>query len=171
MEKTKMSSQEQTREEFMIACKADGTDETTCANRWAAAHSANPSVTPAKQSPGDTDLLREIEMLKAQIETRERQLKQAIDIASRANDERKAKEEGEKQKLISSIQIDGPFPKEDLEQKSLSELQIMRYTLDKGLQKTFASVAAELDAAGKRRTPQLTAGYYDAATKTWKGGI
>jgi hypothetical protein len=168
---TNMSNEELTKEEFMVACKADGTEESVCEARWTAAHSANPNVTPAKQSPGDADKDRKIEMLEAQLETRERQLRQAIDIADRANNERKAKEEGERQKLINSIQIDGPFPKTDLEKKSLSELQIMRYTLDKGLQKTFANVAAEIDASKRKKQPFLTAGYYDSETKTWKGGI
>ena len=162
---------ELTREEFMVACKADGTDETTCEARWNAAHSANPAVTPAKKSPGDADLLRKIEMLEAQIATRETQLRQAIEIAGRANDERKAREEGEKQRLIDSIRLDSKFSKEDLETKSLNDLQTMRITLDKSIEKTFANVAAEIDAAKRKKQPHLTAGYYDAATKTWKGGI
>lgn len=166
-----MSSQEQTREEFMIACKADGTDETTCANRWAAAHSANPSVTPAKTSPGDSDLLREIEMLKAQLQTRETQLRQAIDIAGRANEERAAREDAEKSRLIDSIRIDSKFSKNDLTTKTLQDLQTIRITLDKSIEKTFASVAADMDAAKRKTQPHLTAGYFDAATKTWKGGL
>ena len=166
-----MSSEELTREEFMVACKADGTEESVCTARWEAAHSANPSVTPSKQSPGDAALIREIEMLKAQLQTRENQLRQAIDIAGRANTERQAREEAEKQRLIDSIRIDSKFSKNDLTTKTLQDLQTIRITLDKSIEKTFASVAADMDAAKRKTQPHLTAGYFDAATKTWKGGL
>ena len=164
-----------TQEEFMTTCVADGTARDVCEARWKAANEISPEVAPPVIAPGDANyvagLLRQIEMKDAQIETRERQLRQAIDIADRANDERKAKEEGEKLKLINSIQLDAPFSKDDLKKKSLPDLYTMRYTLDKGLQKTFASVAAEMDAAKRKPKPTLTAGYFDAATKTWKGGM
>jgi hypothetical protein len=175
-----MSSEELTREEFMVACKADGTEESVCAARWEAAHAANPSVTPAKTSPGDVKsildeiktLRRENAMLRGERDTRTKQLRQAVDIAGRANDLAKARDEEEKQRLVNSIQLDSKgFTKDELTKKDLSELQIIRTTLDKSLIKDFASVAAEIDAAKKSRKPHLTAGYYDSATQTWKGGI
>ena len=116
-------------------------------------------------------LLRKIEMLKAQVRLREDQLQQAIGIATRANDERKAREAAEKAQLIQSIQIDGKFPKDELESKSVDELTTIRYTLDRSLEKTFASVAADFEAQRRKREPQLTAGYYDRDTGTWKGGV
>jgi len=119
----------------------------------------------------DADLMRQVEMLKAQVETREKQLRQAIDIANRANDERKARDEAEKGKLLDSIIVDSHFTKDELKDKSLSELQTMRITLDKSIEKTFASVAAEMDEAKRIKQPFLTAGAWDAQNKKWVGGL
>ena len=119
-----------------------------------------------KTVASDADLLRKIEMLQAQVDTREKQLKQAIDIANRANDERKARDEAEKQKLIDSVMIDSKFDKEYLAQKSLSELQTMRITLDKSIEKTFESVAAEIDAANKPKLMGIT--YWDSKSNDWR---
>jgi hypothetical protein len=109
-------------------------------------------------------------MLRAQIKTRETQLRQAIEIANRANDERKAKDYAEKARLISSIQMDSHFTKDELTKKTLPDLQVIRLTLDKSIEKTFASVAAEIDEAGRKRTPHLTAGAWDPVKKQWVGG-
>jgi len=166
-----MSSVEQTREEFMTACKADGTDEAVCAARWKAAHEVTPTPSQPAQSPGDAALLKQVEMLKARVAIRDKQLKQAIEIANRANDKRKAEQEAEKQSLILSIQSDSKFSKDELEAKTLEDLQTMRLTLDRSTEKSFASVAAEIDAANRKVEPYLTAGYYDPASKTWKGGV
>ena len=119
----------------------------------------------------DADLLNKIAMLEARLDTREKQLKQAIDIANRANDERKALDEKEKAKLIDSIQQDSKFTKDDLKDKSLSELNTMRITLDRSIEKTFASVAAEMDEAKRSKQPLFTVGAFDSKTQSWKGGI
>jgi hypothetical protein len=119
----------------------------------------------------DAELLKKIAMLEARVETREKQLKQAIDIANRANDEAKARETKEKEGLISSIQQDSKFTVEDLKDKSLSDLQTIRITLDRSIEKTFASVAAEIDEQKRSHQPQLTLGMYDSTKKTWVGGI
>jgi len=119
----------------------------------------------------DADLLRQIEMLKAQVDTREKQLKQAIDIANRANDAQKARDEAEKAKLVESVMMDSKFSKDDLTGKTLAELQTMRITLDKSIEKTFASVAAELDEKRHRHAPLFTAGAWDSKTQTYVGGI
>lgn len=169
---------QQTKEEFMIACLADGTSREVCDARWTAAHEVSPEVPPAAESPastgaptmGDRNLYRENEMLRAQIKTRETQLRQAIEIANRANDERKAKDYAEKERLITTIQMDSHFSKDELTKKTLPDLQVMRLTLDKSIEKTFASVAAEIDAAGHKRTPHLTAGAWDSEKKQWVGG-
>lgn len=167
---------QQTKEEFMVACLADGTAREVCDARWAAAHEVSPAVAPAAESPASTgtptmgDLYREIEMLRAQVKTRETQLRQAIEIANRANDERKAKDDAQKLNLISSIQMDSHFSKDELAKKTLGDLQVMRLTLDKSIEKTFASVAAEIDAEKHRRKPHLTAGAWDSEKKKWVGG-
>jgi LPS O-antigen subunit length determinant protein (WzzB/FepE family) len=137
-----------------------------------------PESKPEQKPPGtdakpatDYELMRENEMLKAQVKLREDQLRQAITIANKANDQQKARDEAEKQHLINSIIIDGKFDKESLTDKTLSELQLIRTTLDKSIEKTFANVAAEMDEAKRKKQPLLTVGYYDTASKTWKGGL
>lgn len=126
------------------------------------------------KAPGASDyasLLRKNEMLEARVALREKQLRQAIGIANRANDERKAKDEAEKQSLIQSIQMDGKFSKDELEKKNLDELHTIRFTLDRSIEKTFANVAAEIDAAKRKRQPLLTAGSWDPEKKKWVGGV
>ena len=115
------------------------------------------------------DLLRENEMLQAQVALREKQLRQAIDIANRANDERKAKETAQHTMLVNSIQMDSHFTKDELAKKNLHELQTIRLTLDKSMEKTFAYVAAEIDAAKRKKVPHLTAGAWDG--EKWVGGV
>jgi LPS O-antigen subunit length determinant protein (WzzB/FepE family) len=128
---------------------------------------------PAENKPvaSDADLLRQIEMLKAQVDTREKQLKQAIDIANRANDAQKARDEAEKAKLIDSITMDSHYTKDALQNKPLTELQIMRTTLDCSIEKTFASVAAEMDQNNRKHAPLFTAGAWDSKTQTYVGGV
>jgi preprotein translocase subunit SecD len=128
-------------------------------------------ILPPKPEAGDRDLLRKINMLEIQLKNREDQLRQAIEIANRANDERKAREEAEKQKLITSIMMDGKFNKDELEDKTLAELQTMRITLDHSIQKTFANIAADIAEQRKNRKPSLTAGAWDKEKKQWVGGI
>lgn len=168
---------QQTEEEFMAACLADGTSREVCQARWDAAHQTNPTVPPAQESPASTgtpsmgDLIRENEMLRARIKVREDQLKQAIEIANRANDQNKAKDNAQKRMLIDSIQMDSHFAKDELEKKTLSELQVIRLTLDKSMAKTFASVAADIAAENQKKQPLLTAGAWDREKKRWVGGI
>lgn len=172
---------QQTKEEFMTACLADGTSREVCDARWTAAHEVSPEVPPPTESPAATgtptmgDLTNENEMLRARLKVREGQLKQAIGIANRANDENKAKTNAEKEMLVTSIQMDSDFEKDDLAKKHLNELRTIRLTLDKSMNKTFASVAADMAAADRKRKPLLTVGYCagkDSNGKTiWKGGI
>ena len=150
-----------TKEDLMAACMKGGKSEAECTQM----------MTDAFPVSGDSGLLTKIAMLEGRVETREKQLKQAIDIANRANDEAKARETKEKQGLIDSIQQDSKFTAEDLKDKSLGELQTMRITLDRSIEKTFASVAAEIDEQKRTRQPQLTIGMYDSVNKKWVGGI
>ena len=108
-------------------------------------------------------------MLRGRLEVRERQIKQAIGIANRANEENKAKDNAQKIMLIDSIQMDSEFTKDALAKKNLHELQTIRLTLDKSMEKTFASVAAEIDAAKRKKVPHLTAGAWDG--EKWVGGV
>jgi len=172
-----MSSIEQTKEEFMTACLADGTAREVCEARWNAAHETNPEVPAATQSSASTgtpamgDLIKETEMLRARLKLREDQLKQAIEIANKANAQTKAKDDAQKTMLITSIQMDSDFTQEELSKKHLTELQTIRLTLDKSMQKTFASVAADIDAAKRKKGPFLTVGAWDREKKQWVGGI
>jgi hypothetical protein len=150
------------KDELMAACIKGGMSEIDCRKKMMDAF-------PVPHT--DEDLRRKNEMLQAQIDTREKQLKQAIDIANRANDEHKARDEADKAKLIDSIMMDSKFGKDDLTGKSLQDLQTMRITLDRSIEKTFASVAADIEASKHSKQPLLTCGFYDAATKSWKGGL
>jgi len=173
----KTAQAEQTKEEFILACVADGTAREVCEARWNAAHQTNPEVPAQMESAASTgvptmaDLAQEVEMLRGRLEVRERQLTQAIDIANRANEEAKAKTLAQKEMLINSIQMDSNFSKDELTKKALPELQVIRLTLDKSMAKTFASVAAEVDAAKRKKKPHLTAGAWDREKQQWVGGI
>ena len=163
---------ELTQAEFMTACLADGNSKDVCEARWKAAHTTNEGVTTPPASPGDADLLNKIAMLEAKLKVREDQLKQAIEIAGRANDEKKATEKAEKESIIGSILIDSKgYTTDELQGKTLPALREIRMAIDKTSAPKFAAVIASMDAEKHKMRPQLTAGYYDAATKTWKGGI
>jgi len=168
-----MSLEVQSKEEFMTACIADGTARDVCEARWNAIHTTNPAVTPPKASPGDTKLLLDkIAMLEAKVAVREDQLKQAIEIASRANDERNATTEAERQSLINSIKLDSKgYTTDELDKKSLQSLVDIRTAIDKTVEPQFASVIAAMDADKKKIRSLLTVGYYDSASDTWKGGM
>jgi hypothetical protein len=130
-----------------------------------------PPIPPEPKT--DVELMQENEMLKARLSVRENQLRQAVDIANKANDQNKAKDSAQKEMLITSIQMDSHFTKDELTQKSLMELQTMRLTLDKSMEKTFANVAAEIDEAKhqrKRKSP-ATIGNWDSVKKEWIGGM
>ena len=131
----------------------------------------NQQTPPPPAPETDASLRRENERLKTQLDVREKQLRQAMDIAERANDERKAREEAEKGRLIQSIQMDGKFTKDELDGKTLDDLNTIRFTLDRSIEKTFANVAAEIDERKRKRQPLLTVGDWDPETKSWKGGI
>ena len=152
------------KDDLMAACIKGGMSEADCRQKLQ-------DAMPKAVVSGDADLLQKIAMLEARVDTREKQLKQAVDIANRANDEHKARDEKEKQKLIDSIQQDSKFTKEDLAGKSIGDLQTMRITLDKSIEKTFASVAADIEEQKRSKQPLLTIGRYDSATKQWTGGL
>jgi len=119
----------------------------------------------------DAELLNKIAMLEGRIDVREKQLKQALDWKNRRDDEDNARELKEKVKLIDSIQQDSHFSKDELKDTTISELQTMRKTLDKSIEKTFVSVSAELDEQKRKSAPHLTAGAWDNTEKKWVGGL
>jgi hypothetical protein len=172
---------EQTREEFITACVADGTERGVCEARWDVAHQTNPDVAPPASSSaatgpppvGDADLMRELEMTKAKLKLREDQLRQAIDIANTANERDKAKQAAEREYAITQIVMDsdGKWTRDELKDKNMRELNLIRTTQDKTLNHTFATVAALQAEVDRKKKTYLTAGYFDPATQTWKGGI
>ena len=129
-------------------------------------------IMPSNNPTGDKDLIRENEMLKAELTLRKDQLKQAISIANRANEQAQARDEAERQNIISRIVIDSnnKFKPEELKDKSLSELRLMQTVIDKSLDQTFASIAAYQADEQRRKKPLLTAGAWDSAKKQWVGG-
>jgi hypothetical protein len=133
----------------------------------------SPAATPAAQAKDaapaivtDADLMLKNEMLTAQLNVREQQLRQAIDIADRYNKETIARDEAEKNRLIDSIILDSKFGKDELKSRSLSELQTMRITLDRSIEKSFASVAAQIDEA--RKPKLMGVDYWDSKTGEWR---
>jgi hypothetical protein len=121
----------------------------------------------------DAELIRENEMLKAKIKVREDQLTQAIKIANRANEIQAAKDAAEKQDLTDRIIVDSDrkMSADELKDKTLSELKLIHTVLQKSLDHTFASVAAYQAEQDRKVKPQLTAGYFDSKTQSWKGGL
>lgn len=164
-EKKKMSEVPKTKAECEAAGGVWSEEEGVCTLTNSGTSGSN-SVIP------DADLMRENEMLKAKITLREKQLKQAIDIANKANQQQKAKEDAEKQSLISRIVLDSnnKFTPENLKDKTLSELHLMKTVLDTSLDQTFTSIAAYQAEADSRKKPLLTAGAWDSKKKSWVGG-
>lgn len=121
----------------------------------------------------DADVIRENEMLKARLKTREDQLRQAIDIANRANEQQKAREEAERQTLIDHIVIDtnGKYTKDELKNKPLGELQTIKTALDKSIEQSFMNIAAYQAEQDRKKKPHLTVGAYDSQKKEWVGGM
>jgi LPS O-antigen subunit length determinant protein (WzzB/FepE family) len=129
---------------------------------------------PATDADLIAKLTRENEMLKAENKVRTDQVAQAVKIATQANDMQKARDEAERQTLIGKIVVDtnSRYTKEQLSGKNLNELQLMYSVVQTSMDQTFASIAvyqAEQDKANSQ--PLFTAGFYDRATKTFKGGI
>ncbi|MFA5365919.1 MAG: hypothetical protein WC325_12120 [Candidatus Bathyarchaeia archaeon] len=131
--------------------------------------------TPENQNvvANDLDLLRKVERLEAQVKVREDQLKQAIDIANKANDQQKVRDEAEKIDLIERIVVDSnrKFTPSELADKSLRELNLIKLAIDKSLDATFASVAALQAEQNRKNQPLLTAGAWDNKSQSWVGGI
>jgi len=119
----------------------------------------------------DADLIKQVEMLKGQLKTREDQLRQAIDIANRANVEKEARNEAEKEDLINRLVIDSKYTREDLKDKPLEEVRIIKTAVDKSIDKTFASVAADMAEQDRKTAPLFTIGKWDYKKQDWVGGI
>jgi hypothetical protein len=124
----------------------------------------------------DADLMQSNAMLTRRNTTLEAQLKLAIDALSKVNDQKRAQDTAEKQDLIDHLVADsaGKLTVEslkDMDMPQLKSMRIMADALGTSQDKMFASVAALQAQQDQKRTPILTAGYYDRATGTYKGGI
>ena len=130
---------------------------------------------------GDADLIRKLmgenEMLKAQLKVRTDQVKQATNIAIKANDAQAARDAAERENLITQIVSDSNhrFTADQLKDKTLKELQLMNTVIQTSYDQTFASVAALQAEHDRKIKPQLTAGFYagkDASgNPIYKGGL
>jgi hypothetical protein len=161
------------KEKLIEACIASGKSKEECMKMMTDAFPQAADSHPAT----DAELRRETERQKAEILKLKEQQRQAIDIANKALDEKKARDEAERQTLITEITVDSnqKWSLDELKDKSLTELNLIKTTLTKSMDQTFASIAA-YDAEQKRKTtPQLTVGYFagrDAAGNAiYKGGI
>ena len=163
------TNNEQAKTEFIEACLKDH-DKDTCEKMWNDAKAGTKDSKPVQISADYAELAKGYEMQKVEIDRLKTQLRQAIDIAQRANDKEKARGEAEKERLIMSIMQDSKYAKEALTVKSLDELCIIRTAIDHTIEKTFASVAAEIDEARKPKHDNLTVGEWDPEKKQWKGG-
>lgn len=131
---------------------------------------AKPAVTDAEQMRA---LMRENEMLKAKLRVREDQVQTAIKIANKANDIQAARDAAEREDLITRIVADSNFKwtRDELKDKTRNELILLNTHLSKGLDQTFASVAAYQAEQDKKTRPLLTAGAWDSQNKKWIGGL
>jgi hypothetical protein len=122
--------------------------------------------------PTDAEVLRDNEMLRARVKVLEDHLREAITIANKANDAQQARNDAERKDLIKRIVIDSnnKWNEKELTGKSLSDLKLINTTLTKNQDATFASIAAMQAEIDRKQKPQLTLGYYDSQTKSWKGG-
>ena len=133
--------------------------------------SETPKTDTAPATKTDAELIRENAMLRAELEARKNQIKQATDLVTRVNMERKASEDAEKLRLEDTIMADSAYTKDQLDKMELKDLQTINTTLKLNNNKTFAAVAADIAAQETRNKVVLTIGRYDSATKAWVGGI
>ncbi len=129
--------------------------------------------TDQKQEPKvqtDADLISANAMLRAEVEARKNQIRQASDLFNRISAEKDAAVLAEKNRVVDSIMEDVPKAnRDDYAAKDLKTLQDINTALKMMSNRAFASVAAS-DAEQERRSkPQLTAGKWDG--KTWIGGL
>jgi len=121
----------------------------------------------------DADVLRELAMTKAELTLRKKQLRQAVDVATKVNERQKAADEAEREMIITQILVDaqGKFEKDELKSKSLTDLRLIKTVIDKSMDQTFASIAALDVEERNRKKPRLTVGAWDSKTKNWVGGM
>lgn len=132
-----------------------------------------PANDKAPVAKTDAEVIRENELLKAKVDKLEKYLAQAIDIANKANDAQKAREEAEIQDLTERITVhsNNKYNADSLKGKSLQDLRLIETVLETSRDDTFASVAALQAEKNKKTQPYLTVGYVDTATGKWKGGL
>ena len=152
------------KENLIEACIKGGKTKDECIKLCADAF-------PIQQN--DADLMRENELLKGQIKKKDEYLSQAIDIANKANNQAKARDDAEIADLIDKIKVDSNnrMNADTLKGKSLQDLRLIKTTLDVSREDTFASVAAVQAERDKRNAPLLTVGKWDSAKQQWIGGF
>ncbi len=150
-------------DELVAACVKGGMSEVDCRAKLA-------DAAPPKAST-DADLMRENQMLRAEVEARKNQIRQATDMITRVNQERKAAEDAEKSRLIDTIMQDSAYSKDQLVGMDLKDLQTINTTLKLNNNKTFASVAADIAEQERKNKVFLTVGAWDSAKKTYVGGL
>jgi len=150
------------KDELIAACVKGGMSEAECIKKIGDA---------MPKASTDADLMRENQMLRAEVEARKNQIKQATDLVTRVNQERKAAEDAEKNRLIDTIMADSAYSKDQLSGMDLKDLQTINTTLKLNNNKTFAAVAADIAAQDAKRKVFLSAGAWDAQKKEWVGGL
>ena len=152
------------KEELIQLCMKGGMSEADCRKKVA-------DALPQPQVNTDLDLMRENNMLRAEVEARKNQIKQATDLVTRVNQERKAAEDAEKTRLIDTIMMDSIYTKEQLTGMDFKELQTINTTLKMNSNKTFASVASDIAVQEAKNKVQFTLGKWDSRQGKYVGGI
>jgi hypothetical protein len=113
----------------------------------------------AYPTQSDVDLRRENEMLKVKAAKLEDQQRQAIDIANKAIEQKKIQDEVNRKALIAQLVVDsnGKWTETELDQKTTSELNLIKTCYMKSTDDTFASIAAYEAEQKRMTTPKLTA--------------
>lgn len=127
----------------------------------------------APKAVGDEALLRELELIKAENRILKDQLAEAKKIEERVIAERKAHDEAERQELIDRIIIysGGRITQAQLAGKDKETLKEILRTTIAVREDAYAGIAAYYDQKERREKTFLTVGYWDSASKSWKGGI
>ncbi|MCL2641962.1 MAG: hypothetical protein FWD52_00365 [Candidatus Bathyarchaeota archaeon] len=107
----------------------------------------------------DADLQSKNERLQLEIDKLKNQQKIAVDIANKAITDQKIRDEAERQTLIAELVVDsdGQWTQTELDKLSTRELNLVKITLTKRTDATFASIAAYNDEQKRMNAPKLTA--------------
>lgn len=118
-------------------------------------------------------VMRELELIKAENRILKDQLNESKKVAECVLAEKKAQDEAERRELINRIIIysGGKYTETELAGKDTATLKEKLKTIIDVREDVFVGISAYYDEQQRRFKPQLTVGYWDTASKTWKGGI